>query len=71
MLVLLLGFGVFLLYPIWLTIRGGFEGRGGGFTLYHIGAVFTDPTLLAGLRNAFAIAVCTTVLSCRPRTLGT
>ncbi len=59
---LLAGFGVFLIYPIWLTVQGGFEAKDGGFTLYHIGAVFTDPAMRTGLLNAFGIAVCTTLL---------
>ena len=38
-----------LLYPIWLTVRGGFEGAGGSFTLYHVAQVATDQALaLAG-----------------------
>jgi iron(III) transport system permease protein len=64
LLALLAGFVALLLYPIWLTLRGGFEGDGGGFTLYHVGAVFLDPALRAGLLNAFGIAVGTTTLSC-------
>jgi len=61
---ILLGFAVFMLYPIWLTIAGGFESRreGGGFTLAHIWAVFADPSLRAGLFTAIAVAVCTTLL---------
>ena len=35
--------GVFLLYPIWLTVHGGFQSRDGGFTLYHVQQVFVDP----------------------------
>jgi iron(III) transport system permease protein len=56
-------FAVFLIYPIWLTVRGGFESVGGGFTLYHVRAVFADGALRAGLVNAFGIAVATTLLS--------
>lgn len=55
--------GVVLIYPIWLTIRGGFEAADGGFTLAHIRQVVMDPVLRRGLVNAFAIAACTTVLS--------
>lgn len=64
-LALLLGMGVFLIYPIWLTIQGGFETAPGSgeFTLYHLGNIFRDPRLLEGLRNAFLIAVFTTILS--------
>jgi iron(III) transport system permease protein len=54
---------VFLLYPIWLTVRGGFIGAGGRPTGHHVLAVFADAGLRAGLVNAFVIAVCTTALS--------
>ena len=56
-----------LLWPIWLTVRGAFledpASMGGGYTLYHVGDVFLDPILRRGLFNAFAIAVCTTIVS--------
>lgn len=60
---------VLMLYPIWLTVAVAFEPRsgvGGGdgwFTLYHVGAVFVDPALRAGLINSGLIAACTTVLA--------
>jgi iron(III) transport system permease protein len=57
------GFAVFLIYPVWLTIRGGFEGARGGITLDHVAQVLADPVLRGGLFNALAIAVCTTLLS--------
>ncbi|MDP6693408.1 MAG: iron ABC transporter permease, partial [Phycisphaerales bacterium] len=53
-------FGAFLIYPIWLTVQGGFEGREGGFTLHHILMVFDDPVLRTGFFNAIGIAICTT-----------
>lgn len=61
---ILAGFAVFMLYPIWLTIAGGFESRheGGGFTLAHVLAVFSEPALQTGLTNSVAVAVCTTLL---------
>ncbi len=55
-------FGAFLLYPIWLTVQGGFESRDGGFTFYHVLSVFEDPTLRDGFINALGIAVGTTIL---------
>jgi iron(III) transport system permease protein len=55
-------FAAFLLYPIWLTVQGGFEGRDGGFTFHHILTVFNDPVLLDGFLNAVGIAVGTTLL---------
>lgn len=56
---------VFLLYPIGLTVRGGFAAdpaTGRGFTLDHLRLVFEDPRLTGGLVNAFRIAVATTTL---------
>jgi len=55
-----------LLYPIWLTVRGGFTediATGEGFTLRHVALVFQDPVLREGLVNAFIIAVATTLTS--------
>ncbi len=62
---LLAVFGLFLIYPIWLTVEGGFKPAPDepGFTLRHLKLVFMDPVLVAGLRNAFLIAVGTTTLS--------
>ena len=58
-------FAAFLLYPIWLTVQGGFQstarGDEGAFTLHHVLAIFADPALRAGLFNSFTIAVCTTL----------
>ena len=63
MIVLLGVLAVFLLYPIWLTVRGGFYTPGSDeFTLYHLQSVFTDRAMLMGLINAFGIAVFTTIL---------
>lgn len=56
---------VFLLYPIGLTVRGGFAedvSTGKGWTLDHLILVFRDPLLIQGIVNAFKIAVTTTVL---------
>ena len=52
-----------LLYPIWLTVRGGFEGADGGFTLHHIRTIFADPVLRESLVNSFLIACVTTLLA--------
>ena len=52
---------IFLIYPIWLTVRGGFESHEHGFPLYHVAVIFKDPVLRAGLINTFGIAVCTTL----------
>ncbi len=57
---------MFLVWPIVLTVRGGFVSSDGGFTLdYFFGegtGVLRDPLYLRGLLNAFLIAVCTTLL---------
>ncbi len=55
----------FLLYPIGLTVRGGFAAditTGEGWTLDHLILVFQDPTRVAGIVNAFKIATATTFL---------
>ena len=67
LLLALLGvFGLLLIYPIWLAVRGGFAEdvqAGTGFTLRHVGLVFADPLLREGLVNAVMVAVMTTLLS--------
>lgn len=58
--------GGFLIYPIFLTIRGGFAENvvtGRGFTFRHVLAVFDDPRLVKGFINSFKIAVGTTILA--------
>ena len=56
----LLGFAIFLIYPIWLTVAVGFESKDGGFTLHHVLTVLRDPSTRIGLINALGIAVFTT-----------
>jgi len=56
---------VFLLYPIGLTVRGGFAedpATGSGFTLDHLRLVFEDPNLMGGIVSAFKIACAVTFL---------
>lgn len=63
---LILLLGLVLLYPILLTVRGGFASdvaTGQGFTLRHILTVFRDPVLLGGLLNSAKIAALTTTLA--------
>lgn len=58
--------GAFLIYPILLTIRGGFAENvvtGRGFTFRHVAAIFDDPRLVQGLLNSFKIAIGTTLLA--------
>ncbi|MHA7814141.1 MAG: ABC transporter permease [Phycisphaerales bacterium] len=62
---MLLVLGVFLLYPIGLTVKGGFAedpATGRGFTLDHLRLVFEDPNLMGGIVNAFKIACAVTIL---------
>lgn len=67
LVVLLIAFlGLALIYPIILTIRGGFavDPTGdGGWTLTHVLRVFRDPVTREGLFNATWIATGTTLLS--------
>lgn len=63
-LFLLLAFlGAFLLYPIWLTIRGAIVNDDGEFFTYAIAEVFRDPTWRRGLVNSALIALCTTTIA--------
>jgi len=65
LLTLLAILGVFLVYPILLTVRGGFAedvATGEGWTARHVILVFRDPALVQGLVNAFIIAAGTTFL---------
>lgn len=56
----------FLLYPIFLTVRGAFitsTPQGHAYTLDHLILIFKDPAARAGLANSFKIAVGTTTLA--------
>ena len=61
-LVLTAFFAAFLAWPIWQVLKGGFWDAD-GFTLQYIFEVFRNPIYLEGLRNAFAIAIFSTLLS--------
>lgn len=63
-IVLLLG--VFLVYPISLTLRGAFYSDVAartGFTFEHVILVFRDPQTVAGILNSLKIALGTTTLA--------
>lgn len=64
---LLLAFlGVFLVYPILLTVRGGFASdpaRGTGWSLDPLGLVLHDPRTWAAMFNSFKVAAGTTTLA--------
>src|SRR5262245_51866517 len=58
--------GLFLLYPIALTVSGALtrETPGGTvLTLAHVRLVFQDPALRVCIGNSFELAACTTLLS--------
>ncbi|GAB4386500.1 MAG: iron ABC transporter permease [Phycisphaerales bacterium] len=67
---LILGLSFFLLYPIALTLAGGFASdpaRGlsldpDTWTLVHLRLALADPVVRDGLLNSFLIAACTTLL---------
>jgi iron(III) transport system permease protein len=53
----------FLLWPIWLTVRGAFVAPDGGFSAWSVLQVFRDPVLREGLVNSLLIAVCVTTFA--------
>lgn len=58
--------GVFLVYPILLTVRGGLAedvATGRGFTLRHVALVFQDPVLVGALGNSALLALLTTLVA--------
>ncbi|MDX2016412.1 MAG: iron ABC transporter permease [Planctomycetota bacterium] len=66
MAVLLLVLAVFLLYPIGLTVRGGFARdivTGQGWTLEHLALLFKDSVIVEGLLNSAKLATGTTLLA--------
>lgn len=56
-------FAVFLIWPILQIVYTGFVRPGGGFTLEYFRTIFSDPTMLMGLRNSLIVAVSTTLLA--------
>lgn len=59
---LLAAFVVFLLWPIFLTVKGGFTDESGAFTMDYLRSIFADQLAIDGLVNALLIAVGTTIL---------
>jgi iron(III) transport system permease protein len=49
-------FAVFFLWPILQILKGGFIDADGHVTLAFLGALLSDPTYLAALRNSFLLA---------------
>ncbi|MEP6652178.1 MAG: hypothetical protein ABJA82_02405, partial [Myxococcales bacterium] len=54
---------LFLFWPLAETIRGAFVDLNGRFTGAYLWAVFQDPLLREGFRNALTLAVCATALA--------
>lgn len=52
---------LFLLWPIFITLTGGFVDPHGRFTLKYFLSIFRDPLWLAGLLNSLLIAALTTL----------
>jgi iron(III) transport system permease protein len=64
--VLLAALAICLLYPIYLTVRGGFyedPATRTGFSIRHLQSALTDPRVQDALFNSFKIAVATTILA--------
>lgn len=61
MLVTVVFFAAFFVWPVWQVVRGGFVNADGTFTLSYLGALLQNATYLAGLRNAFLLALATTL----------
>lgn len=59
-LIILAVLSVFLLWPIFLTVQGGFRTPDGEFTFKYLQSVFEDPLWMAGLGNSLLIATATT-----------
>jgi iron(III) transport system permease protein len=53
-------FGAFFAWPIWQVMQGGFRDAD-GWTLAYVIEVFRNPIYLEGLRNAFGVAVFSTL----------
>ncbi len=56
-------FAVFLIWPILQIVYTGFADKQGHFTTEYLRLIFTDPTLVAGLRNATILSICVTTLT--------
>ncbi len=54
-------FGAFFLWPIGATVGGAFFDADGKWTLDFVAEVFRNRIYLEGLRNAFLLAVCSTL----------
>ena len=55
-------FGAFFVWPIWQVLKGGFYDAD-GFTIIYVLEVFRNPIYLEGLRNAFGVAIFSTLFA--------
>jgi iron(III) transport system permease protein len=62
-LLILAFFACFFLWPIWATLAGAFLNADGSFTFEFVAEVFRNRIYLEGLRNAFLLAVASTVVT--------
>lgn len=53
-------FAAFFAWPIWQVVQGAFRDAE-GFTLVYIAEVFRNPLYVEGLRNAFGVAIFSTI----------
>ena len=60
---IMLFFLAFFVFPITQVLRGGLFDEQGRFTLVYLAEVFRNPLYLEGLRNAFALGICSTALA--------
>jgi iron(III) transport system permease protein len=56
-------FGCFFIWPILQILKDGFVDADGSFTVAYFIEVFRNPIYLEGLRNAFGMAIFSTLLS--------
>ena len=56
-------FAAFFVWPIWKILQGGLLDADGTLTFAYLVEVFANPIYLEGLRNAFFMAVFSTLLS--------
>lgn len=61
--IILVVFGAFFFWPIFIVIKGGFVDASGGFTLGYVIEVFRNPVYREGLVNALGVGTYTTILS--------
>ena len=54
-------FALFFIWPIVQTLSGAFVGADGRVTLRYVAEIFRNPVYLEGLRNAFGLALTSTL----------